>query len=629
MPETPSYIPGTLSGRLATTASSVLTLQGREVDVAIGGIPFRLATSQELPQSIETIPIQKAQFDAETEPGEQSLAFWWRRSQDSWHEGAGNLYQEPRGANISPSAGFYESQGMDVWTAGQMTLLRRMVQDVGTLNRIYSGTVISAVRSDALIQIATPGAAHTVVHSAPAGETYVDGFVLAGGNFYGLLDNGTLYEGTVASPGTASSWPLNGTVSRMAFGQHRIWVIGGRDIWQPNLGDVAGTAQTPIYTNPNKAWTYTCLAEGPSAMYFGGHDGSRSTIQAITLDDAGGIPTLSGATVVVQLPSGELVQEIEVLAGQFLGIGTNRGFRVGLLSGDSVTYGPLLFEPDSVDSCTAIAASGRFFLVSFSAGGVADAYKIDTGTQIEDGVFPYAKDIECGAGFIKDLAVWDEQVLAVDSAGVFWYQHESELVSSGSLTTGRIRFRTTEKKLFKNLQLETEPLTGSLSIEGFDQSGVVYSIGTLDTAGDTGEDTIQLPTSLGPQRQTSLKFTLNRDTVDLTSGPIIHSYVIQALPVVTPQRKIVLPLLCFDKEKAYSGQKYGYDGFADDRHATLQNLENNSDVVTYQSFGRINTTGQNVLIDSIRFVQTTPPTGLSGISGHGGILLVTLRTVNL
>lgn len=629
MPESPAFVPGALSGRLATTAANVLNLQGREVDVAIGGIPFRLATSQDLPQSIETIPIQKQQFDAETEPGEQSLAFWWRRSQDSWHEGAGNLYQEPRGASVSPSAGFFESQGVDVWTLGQMKLLRRMVEDTGTMNRIYAGTVISAVSNGTLIKIDSPGGAQTGVHSAPAGKSYTDGFILAGGNFYGLLTDGTLYEGNTADPGSAVSWPLNGTTSRMAFGQHRLWVIGGRDIWQPNLADVGGTAQAPVYTNPNKAWAYTCLAEGPSAMYFGGHDGNRSAIQAVGLDEAGGVPALTGATVVAQFPDGELVQEIEILAGQFIGIGTNRGFRVGVLAGDSLTYGPLLFEPEDVDACTAIATTGRFFLVSFSAGGVADCYKVDTGTQIEDGVFPYAKDIECGSGFLKDLAVYGDQVLAVDSAGIFWYQHATELVPSGFLTTGRIRFRTTEKKLFKNLQLETEPLNGSLSIEGFDQSGLLVAIGTLDTAGDTGEGTIQLPTSLGPQRQVALKFTINREPTDATLGPVIHSYVVQALPVVTPQRQIILPLMCFDKEKAYSGQQYGYDGFAEDRFSTLQNLENASDVVTYQAFGRLSTTGQNVLIDSVRLVQTSPPTGLSGVSGLGGILVVTLRTVNL
>lgn len=629
MPETPAYVPGTLSGRLATTAANVLSLQGREVDVAIGGIPFRLATSAELPQSIETIPIQKQQFDAETEPGEQSLAFWWRRSQDSWHEGAGNLYQEPRGASVSPSAGFYDSQGVDVWSLGQLRLLRRMVEDTGVMNRIYSGTVISAVSNGSLILIDGPGGTQTAVHSAPAGKSFTDGFILAGGNFYSLLSDGTLYEGNTADPGSAVSWPLGGVTSRMQFGQHRLWVIGGRDIWQPDLSAVGGTAQTPIYTNPNKAWAYTCLAEGPSAMYFGGHDGNRSTIQAITLDEAGGVPALSGATVVAQFPDGELVQEIEVLAGQFIGIGTNRGFRVGVINNQSLTYGPLLFEPTDVDSCTAISTIGRFFLVSFSAGGVADAYKVDTGTQVEEGVFPWAKDIECGTGFLKDLAVWNDQVLAVDSAGTFWYQHETELVPSGYLTTGRIRFRTTEKKLFKNLQLETEPLTGSLSLDGFNQSGELFNIGTLDTPGDTGENTIQLPSSLGPQRQVALRFTMNRDATDATLGPVIHSYVVQALPVVTPQRQIILPLLCFDKEQAHSGQKYGYDGFAEDRHATLQNLENNSDVVTYQAFGRSGVTGQNVLIDSVRLVQTSPPKGLSGVSGLGGILIVTLRTVNL
>ena len=54
---------------------------GDEIDVTIGGVDFRLATADDLPETVETVPIRREQFDAESEPGEVSLqTTWWRRS---------------------------------------------------------------------------------------------------------------------------------------------------------------------------------------------------------------------------------------------------------------------------------------------------------------------------------------------------------------------------------------------------------------------------------------------------------------------------------------------------------------------------------------------------------------------
>ena len=197
----------------------------------------------------------------------------------------------------------------------------------------------------------------------------------------------------------------------MMWGKHRLWIIGGRDIWQPDLSLAPTTAQPVIFENPNAGFTYTCMAEGPAAMYFGGHDGRVSTIQLITLEADGGIPTLSGAAVAATLPDGELVQEIAVLAGQFIGIGTNHGFRVGALSSDgSITYGPLMIEPEGIVNCTAITTQGRFFLVAFQiTDDTARIFRVDSSVPLEqDGVFAYASDVDTGvSGYATSIAPAD------------------------------------------------------------------------------------------------------------------------------------------------------------------------------------------------------------------------------
>lgn len=629
MPDMLSRLPAPLSQRIALLSQAVFNRQGREVDLAIGGIPFRLATTSDIPYSIETIPLRKDQVDSETDPGEQSLSGWWRRSQQSWHEGAGYLYQEDS-TSPKPNSGFFDSQGVDVFTQGQACLLKRMNQNtnaVGTFSRIKpaSGSVaFSVIKSGDLYTLTTPSATPLVLHN-PA-TTLVDGMV-TGAFFYSVASDGTLYSGDVGAPGAATTWPCGVTPSRLRWGKHRLWMIGGRKIWQPDLALTGGTAQDPIFTHPNQGWTYTCMAEGLGAMYFGGHDGNTSVIQAITLESDGGLPTLSGAAITAAFPEGELVQEIEVLAGSIIGIGTNRGFRAGKLEADgSITYGPLLIEPAGVTGCTALSTQGRFFVVGFTDSlTMARAYRVDTGTVLDENIYPYAADIECAADSqVASIAVIDSKRLAVTlSDGTIWYQSDTEYVATGYLQTGRIRYRTTEPKMFRFFQVEIQPLTGTLGVELVLEGGSTSPVATINDQGNVSLDKIAL--NLQPMRFASVKFTLLPSGGN-TGTPILNSYQVDAYPAVAPQRLINVPLLCYDKEKARSGQWYGGDGFASDRLTALQVLEDLAQTVTFQDF-TLGDFGQIVTIERMRFIQSSPAPNRDAVSGGaGGILLVELRT---
>lgn len=793
---------------------------GKEIDVTIGGVGFRLATGPDLPYTVETLPVRKEQLDTEAEPGEQSLSGWWRRSQASFHEGAGHLFQESRGELVTHE-GFYDSKGVDVWTKSKASLLRRMVENAsgdttwkrcGTFRATgeprrnlctspgleggskghwgihngsaadtlsiavdtttkYSGSyslkvTLSAWDSaatmqnhDAVIvpiyQSLQPGTTYTVSlryyttlksdypgvalylngitevvsdygyydewvylqgsftasstsdelhlyiehHATPlslptvvyidevlveegiypgpyfdgnstgatwsgtpnlsvselpadggekiwaiggsglyvgddpdaaltlsvSGTTYVD-TVIQGDHFYLLAGGGYIYGGRLGWTKTSNN--LGADASRIAWGKHRLWVIGGRRIWQPSPPEVnQAAADPPIYVNPAFNWTYTCIAEGPEAMYFGGHDGINSSIQAITLNADGSLPTLSGATTTVSLPNGELVQEIATLAGQYIGIGTNKGFRVGVFDGASITYGPLLISPDGVQNCTAITAFSTYFLVAFEVtGGAAEAWRVDISEEIDAGVFPYARDIEAeSSGYIKSLSFFGaDRAVALASSGRLYTQHATELVSSGYLRTGRIRFRMSDAKLFKYLDLDTDSLSGSIEIDGYKADDSTFTIGTFSTAGAAGIDGLVIPSTVGPQRHISLEFTFNRDAIDATKGPVLRSYLLKAMPAIKPQRIYTLPLMCYDFEQTGSGQREGYAGRAVERFTSLKDLEDAGDTITMVEHGLVDTT-ETVVIDNLRFVQTaTPP---PGASGRGGVIVATLRAV--
>lgn len=622
-------LPTPFSERETSLSQALFERNGREADVAVAGVPFRRATSQETPEAFETVSIRKEQFDAEVDAGEQSLSGnWWRRSQASFHEGAGLLYQEEDGSN-APSFGFASSRGLDVFSKkGRITMLRRMVSVETNASRkrlrsYATGTKVSVVNGSTL-QTGNYDGAVATLHTAAA--TVQDGIV-GGTNFVDITDT-TLHSGTVASPGTATTWPLTGNgARRMEWGKHRLWIIGGQRIWQPNLSLAGSTAQDPVFTHPDANWTYTCLAEAGSGMLFAGHDGRLSSIQIITLDQDGFLPGLSGATETAVFPEGELVHEIAVLAGQLVGIGTNRGFRIGRVSdGGRITYGPLLCEPAGITTCTAITTQGRFFVVAFNSTEGAIAYRFDTGTEIEELIHPYAEDIQHESGtYIQGLAVVTTGLASLNDAGERRYQHATEFVSSGFLQTGRIRYRTNENKTYKFLNVEIDPLKGAIAASAILEGGSSLPIGSITVEDDLFDEAFAINAT--PMRYISLKFVFTRSGSNATLGPTMYSYLLRAIPTPRPQHRIVLPLLCFDFEMARSGQRYGGAGYAQLRLNTIEQIEANADTVTFQDFSLEDATGRIVLIESMRFVQTSPPNPTRA-EGAGGILILTLLTMD-
>ena len=104
--------------------STTYTPTGYAYDIAIAGLPFFITPLDESPYRRVTAQYRKNQFDTSREPGEQSLTGWWLRSQSSFHFGQGIKFYEPA-QDESLRFQYNESKGLDVWTKGQATLLRK------------------------------------------------------------------------------------------------------------------------------------------------------------------------------------------------------------------------------------------------------------------------------------------------------------------------------------------------------------------------------------------------------------------------------------------------------------------------------------------------------------------------
>ncbi len=104
--------------------STTYTPTGYAYDIAIAGLPFFITPLDDSPYRRVTAQYRKNQFDTSREPGEQSLTGWWLRSQSSFHFGQGIKFYEPA-QDESLRFQYTESKGLDVWTKGQATLLKK------------------------------------------------------------------------------------------------------------------------------------------------------------------------------------------------------------------------------------------------------------------------------------------------------------------------------------------------------------------------------------------------------------------------------------------------------------------------------------------------------------------------
>jgi hypothetical protein len=123
---------------LSLTQGAVTNYQLSDVsfDIAINNMPFFIASTDEQPYRRESAPYKREQIDQTVEPGEQSFTGWWFRSQSSFHLGAGAKFFEPV-QDETLRFRFQDSEGVDVWTRGEASLLK----DVDTSHVTTSGSL--------------------------------------------------------------------------------------------------------------------------------------------------------------------------------------------------------------------------------------------------------------------------------------------------------------------------------------------------------------------------------------------------------------------------------------------------------------------------------------------------------
>ena len=395
-------------------------------DVALGGMPFIYAISDNRPYIRQTAPFRKEQFDNQTEPGEQSLYGWWLRSQSSFHSGAGITFFDPALVSNEGTYRFADSRNVDVWTKGEVTLLNAVEEEhyiTGatpsnlrpnqSLRSIQSSSIEGVLLRDEfdIYKIAQDGTVTQFLDYVSGTDDKVYAMCDDGTTAYWVTNDtgpsGDLEVNKKALIGDASTSAtvlfteggINVENAVMEYVKERIVMCVNDKVYE--FSTAATVLPTAVYTSTSPGNVFTSVAASGAAIYVSQYNGIQSTILKFTLDSTGLMPTLSQAVVAAEMPAGEIIHKIFYYLGYML-IGTSKGVRASVVSDvdGSINYGPLIVETDQpvYDFCARNHYIWMTVGIGFTAatGAYPGLIRIDLSQQIEPLVFAYANDVYDG-----------------------------------------------------------------------------------------------------------------------------------------------------------------------------------------------------------------------------------------
>lgn len=622
-----------ISARKAGLNSSVASRTGVALDWAIGGIPFLGFSNDQYAYRRQLSEARREQFDTQPIPGESALdGFFWRRSQTSWHFGAGLSFSDPQQQSTSEEFQFTSSKGIDPWTTGEIKLLPSVTQirtSVATNLKVVGGDQgVWVVDDNKLYWYDDGGLGTTVTAAAPIVSVTSDGSRVWWATATGLYAMD--FDGTNVRTLVTFTTVPNVLV---VWVKQRLIFCKEQKVYELATGEET-TLPTATYTHPTPGWVWTGMADVLTAVIGSGYAGTQGGIIRFELSDTGlgTLAQLTSGTSAAVLPKGEIPLSITSYLGSVVGIGTNFGTRIATVqityAGPVLQYGPLLYEGfgSGLDS----TAWSRFMWVAGTFYGSPGVIRVDLSAVTADGFNAWATDVyaDVASGTTTSVARYGDTnrvVFAVSGQGVF-VQDQYDLVSTGTVTMPATRFSTAVPKLFRSVRVDSDTGSGSIWVGAAADSSAPLDLENIAQAGIDSRS-VSLEKALPvPAGQAVLRFTLNRDVGSSTAGPRLLAYTLRAWP--TPERTVQwsIPLLCMNNERDSNGAQWHPD--VHNRILELEDMAQRGSSVLLQRFG---TTGvawsAEVVVEQVQFVRSVAPRYGNNDGEDGGFLIVVLRSV--
>ena len=598
-------------------------------DYAIGNQPWMSMASDQNRISRITTAYQKERVDQEASAGENSLSNWWLRSGTSWHRGAGVLFYD---GDAGDQFRFGSSANVDVWTQGQITLLKDTTEIVnaGALKIETCSTGFWWISNDSTLRHYDYATTTTTNITAVTGTVYdiaTDGqsaIVATSNGIWEVTESGLTATKLYNAPG--AGWIPN----KVAVVKSRIILAGqvtdtlpyrvfefGRN---PATPPVNVSINTDSRYESKSAVTFSAITETTGAILVAINTGNRSRVLSFTVDNSpSGNAALLEPIIVAEFPSGELVNELRGYLSTYVIAATTRGLRVAeeTANGLGFTYGPLTIRGDIKD----ISFNGEYIYATRTDEFLAfkGLWRVHLGTPV-DTAYAYAADLSIPAGTpLAATVLGDTGRMVIATATKIYAEHATNLAPTGYVNSGWIRFGTTEKKQPVSFAVHSGTAYGTLGVGVNSNDGDLVS---FDSIPQDNVLNIPLSANMLPDTQFEVVVNFTRDSSDATKGPMVEEWQLRSLPAPLRSRTITIPLMCYSEERDSLGNVRSSDPWT--RLRELEKLEQSGGACLFQDF----TTGEEriCIVRAIQYDQSAPPTFTEGF---GGMVTVQLQTIDV
>lgn len=558
-------------------------------DVEVDGRKYVASLSEYERRSVDTV---RQQADNSREFGESSLnpMDLWRRSQDSWHLGAGverfdNMQDQTRSQ-------FESGWNIDPWERFRLKPAKQLSQFASELD-VSTRSVSTFVKGNSHLFWAYGDTLKSLdgTYSWDGTAQTIDDLSSDGKNLYILAADG-VYWLDPDSDTSIPSGPQNDTTGDiMRYVKGRLLVGRNQKLFDvQNLaahGDASEPEPDPITLGMDLPSTsyWADITSIPDGIIAAHQSGPQATLYRIFVRD--GSVDLTTPAPVTELPKGETLRSIRGYSDSLM-IGNDSGFRLGMSRGGGVIYGPLVDVGGAVYDFAFFGKFAYFTANDFSK----DVSNVGLGvidlSRFTDELTPaWTIDIttDDSPKAIHRVGDTGQELWMITEESASKYNiHISEQTSTDvqkyEFSTGKITYGLVDDKVFESVIISHEELKA-------DQ--VITITGTTDK--DTATITVNDTGSVGGEylfdtlKGSFCELTIHVDATQSTDlPPDFFTWTLRSTPIVTRIDQHSVPIMLWEKVEDNHGVLHRYDTL--DEFNFFKTLESDRQTFTYKEWGQ-------------------------------------------
>jgi hypothetical protein len=324
------------------------------------------------------------------------------------------------------------------------------------------------------------------------------------------------------------------------------------------------------------------------AIYIAGNCGGTSEIYGVQISTTNF--ALGGPYIAGQVTAGEQVNAMTYYEGLVV-LATSLGIRAAQDTNQNghLDTGPVITD---LGPATCLAVYGAY--VWFGVTNYNDADGVWSGTAVTSGLArlnlsqfsttllpAYATDVmSTTTGTVSGVVIINGvPYFGIVASGV--WTPTGNLVPLGYVEPGWVRYGTVENKILVSVQMDHDPLNGTVQMEIVPFGGASFL-----TAASTVQGTTTPPYYVSADNAVGQAFMpipiLTRSVADPTKGPVLRRWTVRAIIVAARQDQIVCPIIWRNEvdNPAGDGTVIPYD--LDAEWAFLKGLEASGSTFNYQ-----------------------------------------------